>query len=734
MTVCGQLALCLIVGQTAASAVPTIVSIEPRSDATERYGCFEVSIQLAEDYESPYDPEEVTVEGRFVGPGGRETVVPGFYCVPYRNASDEGLTFTNPGIERWEPAGESSFMVRFSPTEVGTYRWRIVARDPEGEARSDALTLRCVESRSPGFIRVSHGSPRMFAFDSGTPFVPIGACIAWARNNGPQDTYDRYFERLAQNGCNAVRVWMCHWAWLEWHKGEQGTLAAYEGVGRYNQMVAANFDNLVSLAEQHGLHLMLCLNNGAWEFGRPDGRNDEYDSWGGNPYSARNGGPCETPGEFWTDPLARELYRRKLQYIVARWSYSPSVWAWEFWNEIGQESPETVAWHREMSEYVRSIDPNRHPVTTSSWVDTAEANRETFTALDFSQLHYAPADAISAMLEAVEGKPLVIGEGTADQGGVAFHNSLWMSLMAGAAGPPLTWHDGPRSPVETHDLYGHFRAIAEFLRGEDLAAEPCTPERLRATSGEGAEEGEVRYAPVLMEPLFGLWLKQAPQAEFTVPPDGRVDTRGLGTKLYGGNADRAPYRNPPTFVLDCPTETEFVVTVGEASGPSTVEVRVDGEVAASQPLPGEGRRSVPPEAARVMAPIPAGEHRVQVSNAGADWLAVRHYVVTAYRDRNAYPDLEVFALRGSRRVLLWAHNTSHTPEVLALGVDPSPVIGARVRLADLADGRYRVEEWDTVTGERGKVRVETCRGGALELSLPDIATDVAMKVIARGAN
>lgn len=732
MTICSQLMLCLTLGRAAAPAAPTIASIEPARDTVERYGRLEVSVRLDGQYENPYDPEEISVEARFVSPSGREITVPGFYYVPYRNASEGGLTFTNPGLERWERAGDPCFMVRFSPREVGRYTWQIVARHVEGEAHSDPRTLECVESGVPGFIHVSRGNPRVFALENGDPFVPIGACIAWARGNGPQDTYDSYFARLAENGCSAVRVWMCHWAWLEWSKGERGTLTGYEGAGRYNQMVGANFDNLVGLAERHGLHLMLCLNNGAWEFGRPDGKNDEYDSWGGNPYNAENGGPCETPGGFWTDTEARKLYRRKLRYIVARWSCSPGMWAWEFWNEIGQESPETVPWHREMADYVRDIDPNGHPVSTSSWVDTAEANRETFAALDFSQLHYASADSISGMLEVVGGKPVVIGEGTTDEGGVGFHNSLWMSLMAGAAGPPLTWHEGPRSPLEVHARYKHFRAVAEFLRGEDLASEPYTPTRPRATGADGAESGEGRYAPVLIEPMFGPWLKRAPQEEFTVPRDGRVDTRHLGTKLYGGNPDRAPYSNPPTFLLACPTETEFVVTVGEASGPATVEVTVDGEVATSQGLPGEGRRHIPADARRVSVSLEAGEHRVQVSNAGADWVQVLHYVVTAYRDRDAYPDLDIYALRGSERMLLWVHNTSHTPEVMAAGVEPSPVSGARVRLAGLADGEYRVEEWDTVAGERRNVRAETCRDGELRLALPTVERDVAMKVMDAG--
>ncbi|MBM3476723.1 MAG: DUF5060 domain-containing protein [Armatimonadetes bacterium] len=712
-----------------ASAAPRIVAAEPDATTVPRCSRLEVTVRLAEEYADPYDPAVVAVEGRFLAPSGREIVMPGFWCLPYRNASEGGETFTNPGSERWERAGEPCFKVRFAPTETGTWRYRILARDATGETQSAEATFECVPSEARGFIRVSERNARAFAFDDGSAFVPLGMCIAWARRNGPGDTYDAYFRKLAENGCNAVRVWMCHWAWLEWTQGEAGSLAGYEGVGRYNQMVAANFDNLVQLAERHGLHLMLCLNNGAWEFGRPDGKNAEYDSWGGNPYNAANGGPCAQADDFWTSPEAKALYQRKLRYIIARWSYSPSVWSWEFWNEIGQESPATVAWHREMTATVHRTDPYRRPVSTSSWVQTAESNRETFAVLDYSQLHYGSADAITQMLATCEGKPLVIGEGTADEEGVEFHNSLWRSLMAGAAGPPLTWHDGPQSPVETHDRYGQFRAIAEFLRGENLAAGTYTPVRLRATASDTSLGAAQRYAPVVLRPLFSPWAEKAPQGEFVVPPDGIVNTRGLGTKLYGTNADRAIYANPPTFVLDCPVETDFVVTTGECSGPATVEIRVDGAPVTRHELPGTGRRYVPEADSRTVAHVPAGQHRVQVLNAGADWIEVLSFVVAAYRDRNVYPDLAVYALQATDRALVWAQNASHTPEVLSLGVRTEPVPGTSVELRGLRDGEYRIELWDTNAGTHADFGAVMCKGGVLSLRLPEVATDVAVKVL-----
>jgi hypothetical protein len=44
---------------------------------------------------------------------------------------------------------------------------------------------------------------------------------------------------------------------------------------------------------------------------------------------------------------------------VARYAYSPNVWAWEFWNELGEARPEIVDWHREMGDYLHALDyPN----------------------------------------------------------------------------------------------------------------------------------------------------------------------------------------------------------------------------------------------------------------------------------------------------------------------------------------------------------------------------------------
>ena len=138
-------------------------------------------------------------------------------------------------------------------------------------------------------------------------------------------------------------------------------LRSYGGTGHYNQRVAWIADEFFRRCERDGLRVMVCL--GADELDAWPG----YDAWADHPYNVANGGFLATPDQFWTDPraavalsTATAVHRRQIRY-------SPAIWAWELWNERGQETPAMIAWHQEMATYLREIDANRHLVTTSFW-------------------------------------------------------------------------------------------------------------------------------------------------------------------------------------------------------------------------------------------------------------------------------------------------------------------------------------------------------------------------------
>ncbi len=158
-------------------------------------------------------------------------------------------------------------------------------------------------------MRLNRQNPRYYAFDNGDFYFPIGPNLGWATQSGlgVLKDYERWLDRLSQNGGNVGRVWMASWSFaIEWNDTGLGDYS-----GRMQQ--AWLLDQVFKLAEQRGVYLMLTLlNHGAFS----DSVNPEWDS---NPYNAANGGPLKTPREFGRNKrgqgdlqAAPALYRRAL--------------------------------------------------------------------------------------------------------------------------------------------------------------------------------------------------------------------------------------------------------------------------------------------------------------------------------------------------------------------------------------------------------------------------------------
>ncbi|MBO3800067.1 MAG: hypothetical protein FGF52_03300 [Candidatus Brockarchaeota archaeon] len=81
--------------------------------------------------------------------------------------------------------------------------------------------------------------------------------------------------------------------------------------------------------------------------------------------------------------------------MVSRYAYSTHLLAWEFFNEVdltdGYNPSNVASWHREMAEYLRSIDPYDHLITTSFSNPMGEDLIWRTSGLDFTQTHmYGP--------------------------------------------------------------------------------------------------------------------------------------------------------------------------------------------------------------------------------------------------------------------------------------------------------------------------------------------------------
>ncbi len=498
----------------AGAEAPRIENLEgPR--AVGRYELFETQADVAPLPANPFDPAQIDVQAVFVAPDGSERRAIGFWYQAYERslAGD---------VETRTPVGAPHFRVRFTPDRVGAWRWHWEVKTPAGEVRSEKRRLRVGRSRRPGFLRRSRRDDRYLAFDDGSAYFAVGENLSWSDARGTY-AYDAWLAALAGQGASWARLWMPSWAMgIEWSD---------TGLGDYTARLdrAWQLDAVLLEAERRGIAVQLVLqNHGAFS-------TTANSEWAGNPYNAANGGPLASAAAFWTDPEAKAFFQRRLRYVVARWGYSTALLAWELWNEAdlvdGYESATVAAWHQEMADLIRALDPQDHLVTTSFAVFVFDPNVWR-AGLDLTQLHfYATYDSgggpvviapnVSEQVIDFTSRrrdqvalPVLFAElgvdsrgpaetRAADPGGLGVHDGLFAGIVSGGYGTAMTWWWDNLIDLEPDLYYPMFGAAARFVEGVRF-------DRERFETAVGAVAGSAR--PLVFRGLQGrrtllAWLK-----------------------------------------------------------------------------------------------------------------------------------------------------------------------------------------------------------------------------------
>ena len=349
--------------------------------------------------------------------------------------------------------------------------WQVQVHWGERTSRVQSVTV----TPHPGAHGVIRADARGFAFADDTPFVPIGLNLGWSTQRGTAqlDDYDRWFARLAANGGNAARIWMASWSFgIEWDDTPLGDYTV-----RMPQ--AWLLDEVLRLADRHGIFVMLCLiNHGAFS-------TTTNAEWQANPYNQRNGGPLVRPEDFVTDERARALFARRVRYIGARYAAFPALWCWEWWNEVNWtpiQDQALVPWLREMRAVLTTVDPYQHLVT-SSWASMGATNVWSETTLDVVQHHTYENDDLVRTLNAaripvkavLKTKPLLVSEVGLNAAGVTvvtavehvhLVNAVWAPIMLGMAGSGMYWWWD--TWIDPTNQWGVFAGVSAFVRGIDL--------------------------------------------------------------------------------------------------------------------------------------------------------------------------------------------------------------------------------------------------------------------------
>jgi len=265
--------------------------------------------------------------------------------------------------------------------------------------------------------------------------------------------------------------------------------------GYYNPLDCFMLDQIVEAAERNGIYLMLCaITRDLYMSTLSKADSDEY---------------------RWATADAKKFMR----HAVARWGYSTSVAAWEYFNEMDPGKP-TNKFYEEVGKYLEQVDIYHHLRTTSTWSPSARDCRH--AQLDIAQEHHYMRPDDRDFKDEVEcivnqarwlrdnapNRPALIGEfGLADakwglsdymkqdREGVHFHNCLWASAFSGVSGTAMFWW---WDQLDRQDAYHHYKPLTGFLAS-------FSPVGLQATSAT-ISDARVRILGYQADSRAYLWL------------------------------------------------------------------------------------------------------------------------------------------------------------------------------------------------------------------------------------
>ena len=353
--------------------------------------------------------------------------------------------------------------------------------------------------------RPSRTHSRYFETAAGETFIPLGLNLCFPRFDPTPEAglarYERWFDALAANRCNFVRLWLGH----PFFDVES------ECAGAFAEEPARRLDAVLAMAHQRRIAVKLTLEHfrtitpraeaeifpGAARFSKPL-------------YAIANGGFADDMAGFLDNPECRRRYLKKLDWLAGRYAGHPAVFGWELWNEMNAVgAPGWLDWTRAMLPELRRRFPS-HLVMQSLGSFDGEAARRDYASYarlpvaDLVQAHryldtgaeldvcHGPmdtlcADAVTELRRMAPAGPVVLAECGAveahhaapsrhyatDTQGVLLHDMLFAPFFAGAAGPGQSWHWD--FYVEKHALWWHFGRFARAVEGFDPVEECAEP-------------------------------------------------------------------------------------------------------------------------------------------------------------------------------------------------------------------------------------------------------------------
>lgn len=599
---------------------------------------------------NPYDPVQNDVRVDFIGPKG-----PAIERIAYFD-----------GHGAWKAILVTPIAGKYQATLVRNGK---KALEPAAEGVLD------VERPLPfGFLRPDPEYRNRFRRDTGEPYYPVGFDLGW--QNGDLIPMKDELGKMGKNGVNWTRIWASQWdgknPW--WPQNDPHAIA-----GQLWPPALDTWQGLEEACEADGVNFQMTLfNHGSFSsFTDPN--------WPENPWNSKNGGFLKDAGDFFTDAEAKRRTKMWLRYAVARYAASPNLMAWELFNEVQWVDAvhenrwgDIVGWHQEMADYLRSLDPYHHMVTTSSQMDQPGL----LEPLDYVQPHTYPSNVLAAIngADMPKDKPGFFGEfGPGDAGRTdlreVIRDGIYGAMLANHAGTAMFWY---WDLVEKQNLYGEFATAAKVLSLSDLASHPTARKFVSRVTTPGA--ADLSFAP-------GGGFEKAARTHLALPDDLNPKALAQVPSFLQGNIHRDMFPEPLTFSFTTPKAGTLKLAIGTvAKSGANLHVKVNGREALYKEFPPQDADH---PGTAITCPFPAGAVTISLFNDGPDWLTVQNVALS-----NAGAQATALAMGETDWMLLRLTQ--------AIGVT-GPVTATVVGFG-LADGDYDVTTVDLVTGDSSVAR------------------------------
>ncbi|MBI1840846.1 MAG: cellulase family glycosylhydrolase [Verrucomicrobia bacterium] len=695
-----------------------------------------------------FDPDQIRVDATLTAPSGKSISSPAFWHQAYTRS-------LNGSTESLATQGAPSWRARFWPGESGRHQLTLRVLTNGVDAGSPYQTNVDV---GPASGPLRWGADRLgptneyFQTADGAPLPLVGANICWYHEGGTYD-YDTWFTKLAANGGNFARIWMAPWAF--------GIESEPANLTRFRLDHAWQLDRVLMVAEQKGIHLMLCLEYHGMFATKPDGAFGGNDNWKLNPYNTANGGPCATPDAFFTDNDARKLYQKRLRYLIARYGYSPNLLAWEFLNEIDNvydaqngalNASHVAAWHDAMGTWLKANDPFKHLITTSLTGSSDRAEIWKIPAIDFSQFHsygtLNPATALASIatrMRKAYGKPMLVGEFGVDFRGWmrtqedpflrGFRQAIWGGALGGSAGTSMSWWWENLQSENVYVLHQALRSVLSRAHWGEGAWEPITFEGAppRPTTVGSVIPGAPSFTANLI-PSQNWGAMPIGQLAIVDPESAASAASSLNGFVHG--TGHPELKTPFKLSAWLDAGARITAHVNSVSIGARLAFYVDGVSVLSTNLPdkdGKFDAFANEYNVDISAPLSAGKHLLEIRNTGGDWFFLDWVKVQAVRP-SLYPAawepaLVSVGLRGASESLLYVASPRIDWPANSTNPAPALVTNRFVVATNWPAGLYGIR-WFLTTNAMPIAETEaTTEKGRLRIPVPTFDEDLAAIVV-----